>query len=814
MTTRPHAHRSSGFALIEALVALMILSVGLLGVVKLQSLVLTTGTDTKAKSMAIALVESKIDLLRNRTLKATNEANTSGTAISGSSFDAYLANGTTTETVTPSGAVNTFTIVTSISGASGTSNGKLIQVVVTWDDLLTNKLSGTTGSTQAVSGRTIISWDDPSLGRSVSTGTVGGGPAINVTLKTPTGLAQRGDGSVDSVCEGCQSTNDGQGTRIRTVNGITELRSSTGALLLTLPASSVSSETQFTTIAGKVYIDKGINGFSVDASELSVRLSSEGVCLFNNTSTTPIYNSATQNNNTLLYSYFSYVCYVGQGWYGNVGIWNSGQQTPKVCLGDPSFNSGLSDGTLISPHAAESPSRSYRGFKNKTGGGYYSVGVLGGSSYPNSGRPQPSSYSYGISSGDSDNYFNHDFLVTKSNQDCTSRMSAYTLSTGKFVRNAGQYFCISPDEDTASTDVCPSIWPGFESQVSGSGGTNFALTVSLTGSGTVSSSPTGINCNTGSCTSSFSSGSSVALTATPSAGYSFSGWSGACSGTGSCVVTMSGDQSVAATFSQGTAGTYQLSVTMAGTGSGTVSSSPGGITCTTGTCSFNFTASDVVTLTASPSSSTFTGWGGACSGSAATCTVTMSQATSVTATFAAVAQATYSLNLSKLNVGTGAGTITSSPSGINCGTGCTSASYAFNSGTTVTLTAAANGSSTFGGWGGACSGTSTTCTLTMSSAQSVSATFYPAACTTIFSGSVTSLPANANSVQFDITPSVSGNPCTNSNGTSNYSCSFSLAGGTNLSIVASWKLSGNTRYYSGTLYQTADCVTHTNTNIP
>ncbi|HYL81936.1 MAG TPA: hypothetical protein VEU07_14050 [Candidatus Acidoferrum sp.] len=50
------------------------------------------------------------------------------------------------------------------------------------------------------------------------------------------------------------------------------------------------------------------------------------------------------------------------------------------------------------------------------------------------------------------------------------------------------------------------------------------------------------------CSASFSSGTSVTLTATPTAGSSFSGWSGACSGTGSCNVAMTAAQAVTTTF--------------------------------------------------------------------------------------------------------------------------------------------------------------------------------------------------------------------------------------------------------------------------
>ena len=78
---------------------------------------------------------------------------------------------------------------------------------------------------------------------------------------------------------------------------------------------------------------------------------------------------------------------------------------------------------------------------------------------------------------------------------------------------------------------------------------------------------------------------------------------------------------------------YALSVISAGTGSGTVTSAPAGISCGT-TCSGSFTAGTSVILTATPNaSSTFTGWSGACSGTG-TCAVTMTAARSATATFA------------------------------------------------------------------------------------------------------------------------------------------------------------------------------------
>jgi hypothetical protein len=92
---------------------------------------------------------------------------------------------------------------------------------------------------------------------------------------------------------------------------------------------------------------------------------------------------------------------------------------------------------------------------------------------------------------------------------------------------------------------------------------------------------------------------------------------------------MDAPKSVSATFD---VGPRTLTVTKAGSGSGTVTSSPAGIDCGS-TCSADFTSGQVVTLTATADAgSTFTGWGGDCTGSGP-CVVTMDQDRAVTATF-------------------------------------------------------------------------------------------------------------------------------------------------------------------------------------
>jgi len=234
-----------------------------------------------------------------------------------------------------------------------------------------------------------------------------------------------------------------------------------------------------------------------------------------------------------------------------------------------------------------------------------------------------------------------------------------------------------------------------------------ALTVARagTGGGAVASTPAGIDCGA-TCTATYDATTPVTLTATPDATSTFAGWSGACTGTGPCTVTMNGARSVTATF---TRITYGLSV--GGTGGGVVASTPAGIDCGA-SCSATYESGTVVSLTATPDpGATFAGWSGACTGTVPTCSVAMDAAKAV--------QARFTLPMTVTRAGTGSGTVDSTPAGIACGSSC-SASY--DAGTTVTLTATANAISSFAGWSGACAGTGP-CTVTMSAARNVNATF-------------------------------------------------------------------------------------------
>ncbi len=96
-------------------------------------------------------------------------------------------------------------------------------------------------------------------------------------------------------------------------------------------------------------------------------------------------------------------------------------------------------------------------------------------------------------------------------------------------------------ENTASSSFTVTVTPEVAKHT---------LTVAVTGEGTVTSTPAGIECGQShtKCSAEFAEGEAVKLASTPQANYLLEAWGGACSGTGSCSVTMSANESVTAKF--------------------------------------------------------------------------------------------------------------------------------------------------------------------------------------------------------------------------------------------------------------------------
>jgi hypothetical protein len=243
----------------------------------------------------------------------------------------------------------------------------------------------------------------------------------------------------------------------------------------------------------------------------------------------------------------------------------------------------------------------------------------------------------------------------------------------------------------------------------------FLLKVKKIGSGTgkvESTSPVSpkISCGT-ECEKEFDEGTKVTLTQSADPGSEFVEWSGACTGSGACEVTMSAAKEVTAKFNLKATPKFTLKVKKTGSGAGTVTSTPAGISCGA-TCSAEYESGKVVELKQSAEAgSEFSGWSGACTGSGA-CKVTMSSAKEVTAEFKLKAKPEFKLTIVK--AGTGSGSVT-------CNATACAATYP--EGTEVTLAATAASGSTFAGWsGGGCSGTAG-CKVTIAADTAVTATF-------------------------------------------------------------------------------------------
>lgn len=229
------------------------------------------------------------------------------------------------------------------------------------------------------------------------------------------------------------------------------------------------------------------------------------------------------------------------------------------------------------------------------------------------------------------------------------------------------------------------------------------ISLSVSGQGHVTSTPVGLDCTTA-CTAAFPLNASVVLTATGTNGYQFDHWTGDCSGT-TCTLAMSGPKNVTAVF-------YPLIfVTKNIAGAGRVYTAGGEIDCgptcmvavAPGTHLFVFAEPDVNYV--------FAGWFGGCTGTSF-CSITINAPTLINANFSPATTLSVTKN--------GSGSVSSSPGGIDCGLYC---GAKFAQGSSVTITATPDYGYGFDHWSGDCTGTSPSCTLTMSVDRNATATF-------------------------------------------------------------------------------------------
>lgn len=234
------------------------------------------------------------------------------------------------------------------------------------------------------------------------------------------------------------------------------------------------------------------------------------------------------------------------------------------------------------------------------------------------------------------------------------------------------------------------------------------------GEGAVTSEPAGIECGAF-CSEHFDQGSTVTLTADPAphshlAGWTVAGRPSACPGAGPCEVAMDQATQVTATFEPNPDRSLSLSIA----GPGRVLSSPAGIDCQA-SCGHAFADGTSVTLEAVPAEGyELLSWSGACSGKRR-CLVAMEADQGVGASFVRIEDA-----LGVSVVGSGTGTVSDQAAGIDCGLACAGI---FKRGSVLHLAAQAEQGSRFIGFSGCDSIAGATCTVTVTEAKTVTATF-------------------------------------------------------------------------------------------
>ncbi len=257
------------------------------------------------------------------------------------------------------------------------------------------------------------------------------------------------------------------------------------------------------------------------------------------------------------------------------------------------------------------------------------------------------------------------------------------------------------------------------------------------GRGVVRSTPAGIDCRidaaavSGACSASFPANARVTLRSVADDRNQFAAWGEACSTAGTeneCAITLGDAQQATARFHA--VRTVSVEASSESDGQGRIVG--GGLDCrlvgsaAVGTCEVDVIDGTELLLTVSSTGMAarqrFAGWSGACSTSSVeSCALTVrGDDVRVTAGFLDVRALSVELQ------GAGSGAVLGLPDA-TCARvqGSTQGSCAttVEHGSTVTLTVEPDARSEFGGWGGACAGSAPTCTVAVTSARSVSATF-------------------------------------------------------------------------------------------
>lgn len=442
-----------GFVLIEALVAIVVVMVGALGIIKLNAVLLGGTGVTKTQAEALQIAQQRIEIMRNYVLSTgCLDSTTVGSTVAG------LTNLTGTNA--------SFRVDTVVSAGTVDAD-KVINTCVAWD--------GSSNACTAAPDKRVI------LKSSLACSGVGTSGLVNeassggtgIRLKTPTGAARVGGNSQTNLTLSTANVLFGSSTLDGTRTGRTGPGSTGGYVLLDSAGNALltidnEADGGFSTISGRVYIETNNSGTAIvdpqgptmDESDDTVFvLSSDASYCARVFPTFPVPSSGTAK-----YRYFDYNCYVSKGWWGNIGVvrLDNPNANNRVCLGDMGVTS--TETSIWSRKANLSISRGYRAYKKINPSGsdtdqanFDTVGI--GFSLQSDGTFSDTYEAVNLGASRDDPH--HDFLVTAITGQGTCESSGnMKLVTGdtdgsnQFTSNLGRYYCMSgqcPDLTVGNT---------------------------------------------------------------------------------------------------------------------------------------------------------------------------------------------------------------------------------------------------------------------------------------------------------------------------------------------------------------------------
>lgn len=332
------SRNESGTTLLEGLIALGVVSVGLLGMARLDTHLQETGGQAKARMQAVRLAHAKLAELRTLATRGDFESLASLPQAAAETLKGYGA----------AAAVATdFTRWWSIEGA-GTDPTRRVAVHVGWADRF--------GVGRQVQVDTVIVWDPPARGGALLAGNTAGNLA-----PSPGGRAKPGTGTV--AVPTTPPNADGLWVAAGD-DGRFRLIDAGGRVLLLADRAGEA----FSQVRGGIYVDQADPTFAsrIANDDVFMVSSVSGYCAMSPAkgATPPNALLPLPASGAARYRYFTYTCYFGANWYGNLGAVRASDANTneRVCVGDPAVAYVAPALKLDNRHPALGAVRAYRGF--------------------------------------------------------------------------------------------------------------------------------------------------------------------------------------------------------------------------------------------------------------------------------------------------------------------------------------------------------------------------------------------------------------------------------------------------------------------